>query len=59
MESTHGPCCFHGTKADPAQRFYLSLYVVRSVSVDELVKKLETGKRITKDSVIRESMLLP
>lgn len=37
------------------QKFYLLIYVVKIVSVVDLVKKLETGRRITKESVVNDS----
>jgi E3 SUMO-protein ligase PIAS1 len=37
------------------QKFYMMIYVVRTVPVADLVKKLEGGKRITRESVISES----
>jgi hypothetical protein len=33
----------------------MMIFVVRTVPVTDLVQKLEAGKRISKDSVIRES----
>jgi E3 SUMO-protein ligase PIAS1 len=37
------------------QKFYMMIYVVRTVPVAELVKELEAGKRISRESVINES----
>ncbi|KAM3082237.1 E3 SUMO-protein ligase pli1 [Clarireedia jacksonii] len=42
------------TYALTTKKFYLVIYVVKTVSVSELVKKLASGKRITKDSVVNE-----
>jgi len=37
------------------QKFYLLVYLVKVVEVEELVKKLEIGKRITKETVVADS----
>ncbi|PQE08932.1 hypothetical protein CJF32_00002693 [Rutstroemia sp. NJR-2017a WRK4] len=42
------------TKAGHVQKFYLAIYVVKTVSVADLGKKLATGKRITKDLVVND-----
>ena len=34
------------------QKFYLILYAVKIVPVTDLVKRLENGRRITKEAVI-------
>lgn len=42
-----------------AQKFYLSVWVVKATPVEALVKKLELdGLRLSKESVLRESELL-
>ncbi|TAQ89818.1 hypothetical protein B7494_g1853 [Chlorociboria aeruginascens] len=38
----------------PSQKFYLMLYVVKMVPVLDLVKRLDTGKRISKDTIISD-----
>ncbi|QSZ37872.1 hypothetical protein DSL72_008972 [Monilinia vaccinii-corymbosi] len=48
------------TKAGPdkafvaSEKFYLVLYVVKTVPVTDLVKRLECGKKITKESVLND-----
>jgi E3 SUMO-protein ligase PIAS1 len=37
------------------QKFYMMIYVVRTVPVADLAKELEAGKKISRDSVINES----
>jgi hypothetical protein len=37
------------------QKFYMMIFVVKTVPVADLVKKLEAGNRISKDNIIRES----
>ena len=37
------------------QKFYLLVYLVKVVEVEELAKKLEGGKRITKETVVADS----
>ncbi|EDN93159.1 hypothetical protein SS1G_09024 [Sclerotinia sclerotiorum 1980 UF-70] len=37
-----------------SEKFYLAIYVVRLVPVKELVKILEVGKKITKESVVND-----
>jgi E3 SUMO-protein ligase PIAS1 len=41
--------------ADSQQKFYLVIWVVKVVPVADLVKKIEVGRRITRESVINES----
>ncbi|KAH8752867.1 PINIT domain-containing protein [Hyaloscypha finlandica] len=44
------------TYALTSKKFYLVLYVVRSIPVTDLVKKLENGKRITEKSVVDDML---
>ncbi|KAE9374368.1 MIZ zinc finger protein [Stipitochalara longipes BDJ] len=44
------------TYALTSKKFYLVLYVVRSIPVTDLVKKLESGKRITEKSVVDDML---
>ncbi len=37
------------------KKFYLLIYVVKAVPVTDLVKRLESGRRITEKSVLEES----
>lgn len=44
------------TYALTSKKFYLVLYVVRSIPVTDLVKRLENGKRITEKSVVDDML---
>ncbi|KAI9746427.1 MAG: SUMO ligase siz1 [Claussenomyces sp. TS43310] len=42
------------TYALTTKKFFLSIYAVKRIPISDLVQKIESGKRITKDSVLRE-----